>query len=83
MLLVSVVFPCCAFYVRLLSFLCCVFARVMYVVTFFGGKKSNQKKPPGKKASVFPGWCYYERQCYCAAGLIGSDNFCFSGRNMT
>jgi len=40
-------------------------------------KKRNKRKPPEKKASVFSGWCYYERQCYCAAGLINSGGLCY------
>jgi len=42
---------------------------------FFCGKEKKQKKAAGKKSFLFPGWCYYGRQCYCAAGLISSDGF--------
>jgi hypothetical protein len=30
-----------------------VFACVAHVVTFFGGKESNQRKPPEKKLQFF------------------------------
>ena len=66
-----------SFFVIVFSVFVCLLTHVMCVVTFFCGKKSNQKKPPEKKASVFSGWCYYGRQCYCAARLIGSDGFHF------
>jgi len=48
----------------------------------FAEKKRNKRKPPEKKASVFSGWCYCGRQCYCAAGQIGSGGLCYCGNVM-
>jgi len=36
-----------------------------------------QKKAAGKKSFLFPGCAAMGRQCYCSAGLINSDGFCF------
>jgi len=56
----------------------CIYLLFHRVFTlFFGGKEKCAKESRREKSFLFPGWCCYGLQYYCAAGLIGSDGFYF------
>ena len=45
------------------------------VVTFFGGKESNQRKPPEKKASFFPVGATMSDSATALPGKLASMDF--------